>query len=96
MAAARQENRRLGIRTRSSEGGFLEVSVTDTGAGIPEAAVQRIFDRYFSTQAHGIGLGLAICRTIVEDHQGRIWATRNPDLGMTFHFTLPTLGAPEA
>lgn len=73
--------------TRLPDG--LEISITDNGAGMPEKELSRLFEPYFTTKPKGLGLGLAISRTIVEDHGGQIEAAFNSDGGMTFRFTLP-------
>jgi signal transduction histidine kinase len=74
----------------SEEGdGELVVSISDTGTGIPPQHADRIFDAFYTTKSHGIGMGLAISRSIVESHGGRLWATSNPGPGANFHLTLP-------
>jgi steroid delta-isomerase-like uncharacterized protein len=78
----------LTIRTRN-EGGEVIVSVSDTGVGIPSDRMGDIFDAFFTTKDGGTGMGLAISRTIIESHGGRLWPTANPGRGATFHFTLP-------
>ncbi|SFI54240.1 PAS domain-containing sensor histidine kinase [Caulobacter sp. UNC279MFTsu5.1] len=65
------------------------VSVTDTGPGLGEDDPERLFDAFFSTKAEGIGMGLSICRSIIEAHGGRIWAANNGARGSVFSFTLP-------
>jgi two-component system, LuxR family, sensor kinase FixL len=80
--------RRLTLRTAAADG-EVEVSVADRGPGIPPADLQRIFDPFVSTKSDGMGLGLAVCRTIVDAHAGRLWAANNGDRGASFHFTLP-------
>src|SRR6059058_2202475 len=72
-----------------SENGTVRVSVTDLGGGIPEEKREQVFERFFTTKKEGMGLGLSICRTIINAHQGEIWATNNADRGATFHFSLP-------
>jgi signal transduction histidine kinase len=67
----------------------LLVSVSDSGVGLPTQADQ-IFDAFFTTKLHGIGMGLRISRSIVESHGGRLWASGNNPSGAIFHFTLPT------
>jgi signal transduction histidine kinase len=67
----------------------LMVSVNDTGLGLPHAQANQIFDAFFTTKAHGTGMGLSVSRSIVESHGGRLWAASNSGRGTTFHFTLP-------
>jgi signal transduction histidine kinase len=74
------------------EGTEALVSVEDSGAGIDSANVQRIFEPAFTTKTHGMGLGLAICRSIVEEHGGRIWWCASPSGGSIFRFALPVRG----
>ncbi len=85
----RESDRRLLARTRTTADGRVEVSVTDRGAGIPAADLERIFEPFVTTKASGLGLGLAICRSIVEAHGGRLWATNNADGGATLHCEFP-------
>jgi two-component system sensor kinase FixL len=67
----------------------VRVTVRDFGPGIDKVNLERIFEPFFSTKGTGLGMGLSICRTIVEAHEGRIWAENNPDRGATFIFELP-------
>ena len=85
-------DRRLLVRTQTTVHGNVEVSVVDRGAGIPMANLERIFEPFVTTKATGMGLGLAICRSIVEAHGGRLWATNNADCGATLHCELPAKG----
>jgi len=71
------------------QGGQLQFSVSDTGVGLPAEKMDQIFSAFFTTKPQGSGMGLAISRTIVESHGGRLWATANDGRGATFHFTLP-------
>jgi two-component system sensor kinase FixL len=80
----------LTVRTKAREGGFTEVSVSDTGSGISEEVRERLFEPFMTTKKEGMGVGLSICRTIVEAHDGKIWASNNEGRGATFAFTLPT------
>lgn len=86
--------RRLTLRTRQTEAGMIEVTVADTGPGIPERIRSRVLDPFFSTRKGAMGMGLPICRTIVTAHGGTLWFTTGPDKGTSFHFTLPV--APRA
>jgi PAS domain S-box-containing protein len=93
MEAMSERGDELKVSTRR-EGGEVMVSVSDTGVGIPADKMEEIFNAFVTTKAGGTGMGLAISRTIIESHGGRLWATVNPGRGATFHFTLPT--EPEA
>jgi two-component system, LuxR family, sensor kinase FixL len=86
-------DRRLDVSTAMANHGFVEVSVCDRGRGIPAVDLDRIFEPFVTTKAHGMGLGLAVCRTIVNAHAGRIWGTNNTDRGARFCLTLPVNGA---
>jgi len=79
----------LTITARPSPEGQLVVSIRDTGIGLPAENTDRIFDAFHTTKPEGTGMGLAITRSIVESHGGRVWATANEGAGATFHFTLP-------
>jgi two-component system sensor kinase FixL len=78
-------DRRLMVRTEHRDGNTVEVTVADCGTGIPSDQLERIFEPFVTTKRAGIGLGLAVCRSIVNAHGGRIWATNNADRGATFH-----------
>jgi len=80
----------LTIRSqRTEEDGLLLMSVADTGVGLPSEKPDRIFNAFYTTKPQGTGMGLAISRSIIEAHGGRLWATANAERGATFHFTLP-------
>jgi signal transduction histidine kinase len=68
----------------------LLISISDTGVGLPAEKADQIFNAFFTTKPQGSGMGLAISRSIVESHGGRLWASANSGRGTTFHFTLPT------
>jgi two-component system, LuxR family, sensor kinase FixL len=70
-------------------GSTVLVEVQDTGTGIPPEKLESIFDPFVTSKRDGLGMGLSICRSIVERHGGRIWAANNPDRGATFSITLP-------
>ena len=67
------------------------VQVRDTGVGIGEADLSRLFDPFYTTKSGGLGMGLAVGKAIIERHSGRMWVSRNADHGVTFHFSIPTL-----
>ena len=77
------------MRSRLNPEGQLVISISDTGVGLPADNTERIFEAFHTTKPQGTGMGLAITRSIVESHGGRIWATANQGVGATFHFTLP-------
>lgn len=81
--------RLLVIRARTQGDEGLLVEVEDTGSGIPEHIAPHLFEAFFTTRGEGMGMGLAICRSTIESHGGRLWATSGPEGGSTFHFTLP-------
>lgn len=76
--------------TSQRRDGQLWFSVSDTDVGLPTENMDQIFSAFYTTKEQGSGMGLAISRTIVESHGGRLWATANGGRGATFHFTLPT------
>ena len=88
MTASDASERQLLI-TSKLENGAVRMSVTDRGGGIPEEKLEQVFERFFTTKKEGMGLGLSICRSIINEHEGKIWATKNADCGATFHFSLP-------
>jgi signal transduction histidine kinase len=83
----------LTVNSQLGEDGQIEISVNDTGPGLPLGKADQIFDAFFTTKPQGSGMGLAISRSIVESHGGRIWANGAGGRGATFHFTLPAAPA---
>jgi signal transduction histidine kinase len=81
--------RELSIITESGAGGDVLVTVSDSGPGLDPADVERVFQAFYTTKAKGMGMGLAICRSMVEAHGGRMWASANEPRGAVFQFTLP-------
>jgi PAS domain S-box-containing protein len=79
----------LTIKTERGRDGQLLFSVSDTGVGLPAGKTDQIFNAFFTTKPQGSGMGLAICRSIIESHGGRLWANANNAKGATFQFTLP-------
>src|SRR5882762_5367848 len=82
--------RELAIKSQRSENEQILVTVSDTGAGLPVQRTDQIFKAFFTTKPHGTGMGLSISRSIVESHDGRMWAAENSPRGASFCFTLPT------
>ena len=80
--------RELLIRTPRTEEGSVLVLVQDTGPGLPPATLERLFESFYTTKPGGLGLGLSICRSIIEAHGGRLWATANMPRGAIFQFTV--------
>jgi C4-dicarboxylate-specific signal transduction histidine kinase len=81
--------RELVIQSRQDEAQQVLLSVTDCGVGIADENVGRLFNPFFTTKSNGMGMGLSICRSIVQGHGGRLWATANVPYGATFQFTVP-------
>jgi len=79
----------LTVKSQLNKEGQVQVSIQDSGAGLPVGKVDQIFDAFFTTKPQGSGMGLAICRSIVDSHCGHLWATTNEGRGATFHFALP-------
>jgi signal transduction histidine kinase len=89
IQAAGNGDRRLIIESHRRNGAEVEVSVSDSGAGIPSDRLESVFDTFFTTKPHGTGLGLSIARTIVESYKGRLWAENGASGGAIFRLTLP-------
>jgi len=89
MQSVADRPRQLVIRSRQDEPQQVLASVTDCGVGISAENAERLFYAFFTTKSGGMGMGLSICRSIIETHGGRLWATTNLPHGATFQFTLP-------
>jgi C4-dicarboxylate-specific signal transduction histidine kinase len=89
--ATKDSERLLSIGSEIHPAGEVVVSVEDTGKGLEAGVVDRIFEPMFTTKAHGMGMGLSICRSIVEAHEGRLWATASEHGGAALHFTVPVV-----
>jgi signal transduction histidine kinase len=89
MQSVTDRPRELVIRSRQDETQQLLVGVTDSGVGISAENADRLFNAFFTTKSNGMGMGLSICRSILEAHGGRLWATANLPHGAAFQFTLP-------
>ena len=90
MLAAANRPRQLLIKSDQDSSDRVIVAVQDSGIGIDPKDLDRLFDAFFTTKTDGLGMGLRICRTIIEDHGGILWASRNAATGATFQFSLPT------
>ena len=86
------EPRVLSIKSEITEHNAVRVSIADTGNGIDPANLNHVFKPMFTTKARGMGMGLAICKSIIESHKGRIWVSANAPRGSIFQFELPTGG----
>ena len=86
------DRREILVRTRLDQGAVV-VAVRDRGCGLPSPDVNSIFEPFFTTKPTGLGMGLAICRRMIQAHGGRIWAANNEDAGATVSFSLPSTPA---
>jgi two-component system, LuxR family, sensor kinase FixL len=93
MATTEPGGREVSIESSYQASGILEVTVRDSGVGVEDAEVDRIFEGFVTNKPTGLGMGLSISRLIIHAHGGRIWATRNEDRGLTMHIELPCLPA---
>ena len=89
MASVTARPRELSIRSRQNEAGHVLIEVADSGHGIASTKADQLFKAFFTTKPAGMGMGLSICRSIIEAHGGTVWATDNTPSGAVFHFTLP-------
>jgi PAS domain S-box-containing protein len=96
MSGVAKGSRTLLISTGQEASAGVLVSVQDSGPGLDVDGLDRLFDAFYTTKPSGMGMGLSICRSIIEAHGGRIWASRNVGPGATFQFTLPVVSAPDA
>lgn len=88
MSGIAQDDRQVTIRTDLIETNVVRISVADCGTGISPDKLEQVFEPFFTTKPHGMGLGLAVCRTITSAHGGRMWVTNNPERGVSVHVTL--------
>jgi signal transduction histidine kinase len=89
MSSIMDRPRVLTVQSRVVESGEVEVAVRDCGVGISVNQMRSLFDPFFTTKPGGMGMGLPICRSIIEAHGGKLWASSNANCGATFQFTLP-------
>ncbi len=90
-ALMESERRELTVTTSAAENNSVEVAVSDTGPGLPDKVAKQLFKPFVTTKPDGMGVGLSICRSIIDEHGGRIWTTPNPGGGTIFCFTLPAI-----
>ena len=89
MSGVSEGTRELSVSTGRTNSGDMLVAVQDSGPGLDRENLDRLFDAFYSTKPCGMGIGLSICRSIIEAHKGRLWASRTEPHGATFQFTLP-------
>jgi PAS domain S-box-containing protein len=89
MSAVDNRPRQLVIRTEQDQDDFVRLTVQDTGIGIDSQNLDRLFDAFYTTKSAGMGMGLSVCRSIIERHRGRLWAAPNDGPGATFAFSIP-------
>ena len=89
MSSVGDRERQLLIVTRNIEPAQVQVTVEDSGTGLDPSIMSRIFEPFYTTKSGGMGMGLSISRSIIQNHGGRLWATANDGPGTSFHFTIP-------
>jgi signal transduction histidine kinase len=90
MSAVRRQPRVLRVRSRIDGPGHVLIAVEDSGPGLAPEAMDRLFDPFFTTKPGGMGMGLSICRSIVDAHGGRLWTSPQSPRGAVFQFIVPT------
>jgi C4-dicarboxylate-specific signal transduction histidine kinase len=89
MSAVEDRPRQVIIRTEPDEGDRVRLSVQDDGVGLERQSIDKLFEAFYTTKSDGMGIGLSVSRSIIERHQGRLWATPNEGSGATFSFSIP-------
>jgi signal transduction histidine kinase len=90
MSAVMRQPRVLRVRSQIDGPGDVLIAIEDSGPGLSPEIMDRLFDPFFTTKPSGLGMGLSICRSIVDAHGGRLWASPQSPQGAVFQFTLPT------
>jgi signal transduction histidine kinase len=100
LEETRPEHRSIVVSVKWGDSGFVEVSFRDNGTGIPSELKEKVFEKFYTTKADGLGLGLAFSRLYIEEHGGKLWCNPECDFGCDMRFTLPiataSLQNPEA
>jgi signal transduction histidine kinase len=89
MAGIEDRPRQLLVATQRDDDGWVRLSVRDSGVGLEPGGADKLFEAFYTTKSHGMGIGLAVSRSIIESHRGRLWATANDGPGATFSFSIP-------
>jgi signal transduction histidine kinase len=89
MSDVEDRSREISISTQRGEGSEVQVAVQDSGVGLDPQSKEKLFDAFYTSKSVGMGMGLAISRSIVEHHGGHLWAVSNDGPGATFLFTIP-------
>jgi signal transduction histidine kinase len=92
MISVEKDARELSIRTGKGLAGSVLVEVRDAGPGVDPGKLERVFEPFYTTKTTGIGMGLSICRNIIDGHGGQLWVSANQPRGAVFQFTLPAAG----
>jgi two-component system sensor kinase FixL len=95
-ALAGSPRRKIVVEAARGDEGYVVVSVTDTGPGLAQSVADRLFQPFVTTKPHGMGVGLSLCRAIIEAHNGRLWAEQNPEGGAIFRFAIPAMETHQA
>ncbi len=94
MGSVEDRPRSLLVKTQLESGGGIRLEVRDVGTGYDPGAAEKLFEAFYTTKANGMGIGLSICRSIIESHNGRLWAAPNKGPGATFSFCIPAAAEP--
>jgi signal transduction histidine kinase len=89
MSDVEDRPRQVLIRTQRDEGDRVRLSVQDVGVGLDPQSMDKLFEAFYTTNSNGMGIGLSVSRSIIERHQGRLWAAANDGPGATFSFSIP-------
>jgi signal transduction histidine kinase len=89
MSGVSNRPRELVVRTENDQGAGVRLTVQDTGPGFERHSVDKLFEAFYTTKSGGMGMGLSISRSIIENHHGRLWAAHNAGPGATFAFSIP-------